>query len=224
MRTPDAFLTFVVDRRAALAADLRAEADIVGRLQVRKQRIGLEHHGDVALLRRQVVGAHAADQQIAGGDRLQPGQHAQQGRLAAAGRADQHDELAALDVEADVLEDLVLRRRISTGRGTRRRSWSGSQYVVDEGQAAGGQSGVDGHHRAGYARCAIRGKESHRFGHFRGVDDAAERIEPLAACRGCPGSWPGDGPRRRCGSNRGRRHWRAGRCGRAPRRPLWHRR
>jgi hypothetical protein len=35
-----------------------------------------------------------------------PGQHAQQGRLAAARRADQHHELAVGDVEADAVDDL----------------------------------------------------------------------------------------------------------------------
>ena len=39
---------------------------------------------------------------------FQAGQHAQQGRLAAAGRADQHDEFTGLDVEVDVFEDLML--------------------------------------------------------------------------------------------------------------------
>jgi hypothetical protein len=38
---------------------------ILSCLQVRKQRIGLEHHGNVALLRRQAL-ARTADQQVAG--------------------------------------------------------------------------------------------------------------------------------------------------------------
>ncbi len=37
---------------------------------------------------------------------FEPGDHAQQGRLAAAGRADEDDELAVGDVEVDSLDDL----------------------------------------------------------------------------------------------------------------------
>ena len=38
------------------------------------------------------------------GDVLQPGEHAQQGRLAAAGRADEHDELAVGDVDRNPVQ------------------------------------------------------------------------------------------------------------------------
>ena len=49
-------------------------------------------------------GAHvghvlAVDQDVAGGQVLEPGDQAQQRRLAAAGRADEDDELAVADVE-----------------------------------------------------------------------------------------------------------------------------
>ncbi len=40
------------------------------------------------------------------GDVLEPGDQAQQGRLAAARRADEDDELARLDVEVDALDDV----------------------------------------------------------------------------------------------------------------------
>jgi hypothetical protein len=61
---------------------------------VRVQRIALEHHRDVAVLGLQLVDDFAVDQDLTAGDGLQAGQHAQQGGLAAAGWADQHDELA----------------------------------------------------------------------------------------------------------------------------------
>ncbi len=49
-------LQHLLDPRLALrlvhAGDLQAEADIVGDVHVRKQRIGLEHHADLALVGR----------------------------------------------------------------------------------------------------------------------------------------------------------------------------
>ena len=44
-----------------------------------------------------VVDHAVADGDLAGGDVFQPRDHAQQGGLAAARRADQHDELAVID-------------------------------------------------------------------------------------------------------------------------------
>ena len=46
----------------------------------------------------------------AAGDALEAGDHAQQRGLAAARRADQHDELAVGDVDADAVQDLARRR------------------------------------------------------------------------------------------------------------------
>ena len=53
-----------------------------------------------------VVDDALADRDLAGGDRLEPGDHGEQRRLAAARRADQHDELAGLDLEVDALQHL----------------------------------------------------------------------------------------------------------------------
>jgi hypothetical protein len=60
---------------------------------VRVERVVLEHHGDVAVARLELVDDAPADG-ISPGDRLQPRDHAQQGGLAAARRADDDDELA----------------------------------------------------------------------------------------------------------------------------------
>ena len=50
--------------------------------------------------------ALAVDEDLAAGDLLEPGDHPQQRGLSAAGRADEDDELAVLDVEVDAVDDL----------------------------------------------------------------------------------------------------------------------
>ena len=53
----------------------------------------------LALGRGERVDELAADEDVAARSAVEPGDHAQQRRLAAAGRPDQHDELAVLDLE-----------------------------------------------------------------------------------------------------------------------------
>jgi hypothetical protein len=55
---------------------------------VRVERVVLEHHRHVAVLRRHVVDDLAVDRDLAVGDLLEPCDHAQRRRLAAARRAD----------------------------------------------------------------------------------------------------------------------------------------
>ena len=88
------------------AAALHAEGDVLPHRHRRVERIGLEHHGDVAVLRRNAVDDAAADRDLTRGDRLEAGDHGKQRRLPAAGRPDQHDEFAGLDLEVDAFEDL----------------------------------------------------------------------------------------------------------------------
>ena len=80
------------------------EGQIVVHAHVLVERVVLEHHRDVAVLGRQVVDHPLADRDRAGADLLEPGDHAQRGRLAAARRPDQHDELLVLDHEVDVAD------------------------------------------------------------------------------------------------------------------------
>ena len=49
-------------------------------------------------------------------DVLQPGDHPQQRRFAAAGRADQDDELAIVDLDADAVQHLGRAERLRTSR------------------------------------------------------------------------------------------------------------
>ena len=89
------------------ARGAQRKGDVVEGREVRVQRIELEHERGVALLRRQLVDAPPADADLARVDALQPGERAQGGRLAAARRAEQHDELAVLDVQVELADHVV---------------------------------------------------------------------------------------------------------------------
>jgi hypothetical protein len=80
-----------------------SDGEVVEDAHVRVERVGLEDHGDVAVLGRHVIDHSIADPQLAVGDLLQPGHTAQSGRLATAGRADQDEELAVLDLEVEIV-------------------------------------------------------------------------------------------------------------------------
>ena len=73
---------------------------------MRVERVGLEHHRDIAGARRQIVDGLAADLDHAVADILEPGDHPQRRRLAAAGRTDQRDKLAILDLKIDAMHDV----------------------------------------------------------------------------------------------------------------------
>ena len=83
-------------------AQLEAEGHVVVHRQVRVEGEPLREHGHVAVLGVYVVDLFAVDVQLARGDLFKPRDHAQDGRLAAAGRPDEHDELAVADVEAEI--------------------------------------------------------------------------------------------------------------------------
>ena len=69
-----------------------------------KQRVGLEHHVDRPFVGREPGQIAPIEHDPAGTRRLEAGEHPQQGRLAAAGRTEQAENLAANDVEADVID------------------------------------------------------------------------------------------------------------------------
>ncbi len=73
---------------------LKPEGHVLGDVHVGVERVGLEDHGDVAVGGAHAVHRAALDGNIAGSDILEPRNHAQQRRLAAAGRADENEELA----------------------------------------------------------------------------------------------------------------------------------
>jgi hypothetical protein len=86
--------------------DLQPIGHVVVHAQVRVERVVLEDHRDVALLRRNLVDDGVVDHQISLADLLQPREHAQRGRLAAAGRAHQNHELAVADRQIERVHSL----------------------------------------------------------------------------------------------------------------------
>src|SRR5690606_2131116 len=88
-----------LDLGLRLVAELECEGHVVAHGHMRIERVVLEHHGDVAPGRRDVIHDALTDAQRSGCDRLESGDHAQRGALSAAGRTDEDDELTVLDVE-----------------------------------------------------------------------------------------------------------------------------
>ena len=84
-----------VGRRNASA--LEAERDVAAHIQVRKQRVALEHHPELPRIGPLLVDATAGDPDLAGVGILEPGQESKRGGLPAARRAQQGEELTALD-------------------------------------------------------------------------------------------------------------------------------
>ncbi|MNN60296.1 hypothetical protein D3C81_1754670 [compost metagenome] len=70
---------------------------------MREQRVGLEHHVDRPLVGRQVGDVLAVQVDAPRGGPLEAGEQAQQGRLAAAGAAEQGEDLALVDAQRDVV-------------------------------------------------------------------------------------------------------------------------
>ena len=89
-RLPDAG----VDVGPRHAAELQPERHVLEHAHVRIQRVVLEHHGDVPVLRGDVVDDALADAHFAGRNRLEPGDHAEGRALATPGGADEHDKLS----------------------------------------------------------------------------------------------------------------------------------
>ncbi len=92
--------------RRALSARPRAQAegDVLGDIHVPEQRIILEHEADAAPAHRHGERIAAIEQHAPAARLLEPGNDAQQRRLAGAGRPEQRDQFARLDVERDVGE------------------------------------------------------------------------------------------------------------------------
>ena len=73
-------------------------------VHVLEQRVVLEHEPDVAALNGDIVDAVAANEDVAAGGHFQAGDHAQDGRLAAAAGPEQGHQLSLFDGEGDALD------------------------------------------------------------------------------------------------------------------------
>ena len=89
---------------ATKLAQPQSERDVVVNVHVRVEGVVLEHHRDVAIFGRHVVHAAVSDEDVAFSRLLQPGKHAQGGRFAATGGADEHHELAVPNLEVEVID------------------------------------------------------------------------------------------------------------------------
>ena len=85
---------------------LQRKAHVLRDRHLRVERVVLEHHGDVAILRRQVVDDPSADRDLAAGNIFESRDHAQQRRLATARRPDKNDEFAVRDFDIDAMDDI----------------------------------------------------------------------------------------------------------------------
>src|SRR5207237_6864095 len=89
--------------------------DIVGSRHVRIEGIALEHHADVAVARLQHGHVALIKEDVAGVGHLQPGDHAQGGRLATAGGAEKTGHLAVGHGQAEVLNHLNAPETLADG-------------------------------------------------------------------------------------------------------------
>ena len=89
---------------AGLGAQFQGEGHVVVDAHVRIERVGLEHHGDVAVFGRHIVDGAVADVDGAFADVFQAGQHAQAGGLAAARRADEDQEFLVGNLQVQVAD------------------------------------------------------------------------------------------------------------------------
>jgi len=96
-------LDAAVDLGARHAFVAQRELEVVSNAHVRVEREELEHHRDVPLARPQVGDIVAVERDLPGGRVLEPRDHAQRGRLAAARGPEQHDELAVFEHQRGVV-------------------------------------------------------------------------------------------------------------------------
>ncbi len=98
------FLDPLLDLGLRQTVLLETEGDVLLNGHVREQGIRLEHHVDRPLVRRHVGDVLAIEEDAPFGGSLEARQHAQQGRLARAGTAQQREDLALMNAQRDVID------------------------------------------------------------------------------------------------------------------------
>ena len=86
-------------------AHFQAESDVSPDREMGKQRIVLEHHSDVAPMRRNSCDVRTGQRDIASIGRHKSGNDSKQCGLAAAGRTEQRYELRAFDRDVEFVQD-----------------------------------------------------------------------------------------------------------------------
>jgi hypothetical protein len=86
------------------ATDLQAERDVLAHRHVLERRVVLEDEADTAFLRRHSRNVLAFEEHLASIGTLEPGDHAQQRRLAAAARAEQRRQRPRFDLDRGVVQ------------------------------------------------------------------------------------------------------------------------
>ena len=89
--------------RSGRFLEFEGVADVLADAHVRVEGVALEDHADVAVFGRDLVDDTVVEADLPGGRLVDTGNHEERGRLAAAGRAEEGNELSALDVEGDVV-------------------------------------------------------------------------------------------------------------------------
>ncbi|MCY1409972.1 hypothetical protein D9M71_253320 [compost metagenome] len=98
----------LADIGLAQVADRQRECQVLGHGHVREQGVVLEHHADVAFVRRHVIDGPPVQQDFAGSRGFETRQHHQAGGLARTRRPQQGQELAFANVQVEVFDDQIL--------------------------------------------------------------------------------------------------------------------
>ena len=119
--------------------------DVLLHAHVREERVGLEHHVGRPLVGRDAGHVLPVDLDPARGRRLEAREHPQQRRLAAARAAEQAEELALVDVEADIVDGGEVAELLA------------DLLDADEGTLVAGDPGLGRGDRSPSRSCGLRG-------------------------------------------------------------------
>jgi hypothetical protein len=83
---------------------MQGHGDVLADIQGGIERVELEHHGDIALFRRQVIHAFAGNDHVTFSGALEACDHAERCCLAAARWAEEADNFAGLNRKVSILD------------------------------------------------------------------------------------------------------------------------